>query len=293
MNSLQIQYFLSVAEHLNFTKAAQVLYTSQPSISKQIALLEKELGLQLFIRTKHYVQLTPAGTILYKEFGEISRQLHMALEKARQASLGVAGELSIGCLEVLNTNLFLPDAIRVFTRNYPNIKLSFESHSFKTLRKKLIHGELDIVFTLSFALADLTNIERHNIYNTRAHIVFPASHPLAGRWDLTLADFKDDCFIITSQEESPEGMDFVFNLCKKYGFIPRKVIESPTFESQVLYLESGLGIAVMDDSLRIYGNENLRFVEIKDEEAVVSINAVWKKDNLNPAVLLFTNQFTR
>jgi len=115
---------------------------------------------------------------------------------------------------------------------------------------------------------------------------------LANQENLTPGDFKDDCFIVTSQNESPEGVDFVVKLCNNHGFSPKKVIETPTFESQVLYLESGLGVSIMDHSLRIYGNSNIRFVEIKGEDAVVNVNAAWRKDNPNPAVALFISQFS-
>lgn len=290
MNSMQIQYFISVAEHLNFTKAAESLYTSQPSLSKQIALLEKEFELQLFVRTKQYVHLTPAGSILFKEFKEMSQRLDTILEKARHANLGIEGELNIGCLEVMNTNLFLPSIVNKFTQSYPNINLSFESYSFKALRDKLINDELDIGFTISFELVNTPNIQRHVVYQSNAHIVLPISHPLVNKENLTLMDFKDDSFIVTT--ESPAGIDFVVALCKKHGFSPKKLINSPTLESMVLYLELGHGVAIMDTSLRIFENTNLRFIKISGEDAILNVNAAWRTDNLNPSAILFINQLT-
>ena len=90
MNHRQIQYFLSVAKYLSFSKAAEAHYTSQPSISRQIALLERELGFQLFIRNKHNVQLTPSGWILFEEFGALYEKAAAAVEKARQMGISCA-----------------------------------------------------------------------------------------------------------------------------------------------------------------------------------------------------------
>jgi DNA-binding transcriptional LysR family regulator len=106
MNSLQIQYFLTVAQYLNFSKAAEHHYTSQPSVSRQIALLEKELGFELFFRTKHSVQLTPAGKIVYDEFSQLYQKAAAVLEKARQTSRGMDGNLNIGYLQEQTSVLF-------------------------------------------------------------------------------------------------------------------------------------------------------------------------------------------
>ena len=75
MTIFQIKCFLEVGKYLNFTKAAESLYTSQPSITKHILSLEKEVDLQLFIRTKHHVQFTPAGKMLYKESQNILKKV--------------------------------------------------------------------------------------------------------------------------------------------------------------------------------------------------------------------------
>jgi DNA-binding transcriptional LysR family regulator len=147
VNTQQIKYFAAVARHLNFTEAARSVHLSQPALSKQIALLESELGFNLFIRTSRSVRLTPAGVVLLKELEHISGLLEAAIENARAASTGKTGNLSVGCLEALDIREFLPDAIAAFIKKYPDIKLSLERKSFKALLDALYGGTLDIIFT--------------------------------------------------------------------------------------------------------------------------------------------------
>lgn len=87
MTSTQVQCFMSVAEQLNFSKAALELFMAQSSLSKNISNLETELGLKLFFRTKKSVSLTPAGAVLYEEFNKLMVQYNTAVEKAMSASL--------------------------------------------------------------------------------------------------------------------------------------------------------------------------------------------------------------
>lgn len=284
MNSLQIQYFLTVAQYLNFSKAAEHHYTSQPSVSRQIALLEKELGFELFFRTKHSVQLTPAGKIVYDEFSQLYQKAAAVLEKARQTSRGMDGNLNIGYLQETNIGIILP-FMKKFTQDYPRIDVSFAGYAFKDLREKLMSGALDIAFILSFEILNIPEIEQHVVFPSSAHVVIPGSHPLAMRDNLTLEDFKDDCFVVAPETHS--GMDFVLSQCMSQGFYPKKIIKSATSESIIMYVESGFGVAIMDASNRFYTDPKFRFVEIKGEKAKVSVNAAWRKNNDNPTIALF------
>ena len=136
---LQIEYFIAVARHLNFTEAAKSLYVSQPSLSKQIAILEDEIGIQLFFRTKRDVRLTAAGMVLLKEMGGVIEQIENAIEKSKKPDLGENSTLTIGCLDAMDMRTFLPTIIKKFKEKYPNVNLILERHSFKVLREKLIN----------------------------------------------------------------------------------------------------------------------------------------------------------
>jgi hypothetical protein len=119
---LQIEYFLAVSKYLNFTEAAKKIYVSQPSLSKQIAMIEQEIGVPLFLRTRRNVHLTPAGTVLFKELRGITVLIESSIEKARQPELGENSTITIGFLEAMDTGVFLTPMIKNFKKQHPGVE---------------------------------------------------------------------------------------------------------------------------------------------------------------------------
>lgn len=284
---LQIEYFLAVARHLNFTEAAKSLYVSQPSLSKQIAILENEIGIQLFFRTKRDVRLTAAGMVLFNETRGVIELIENSIEKCRKADLCENSTITIGCLDAMDTSAFLSSIIKKFREKYHSINIVLERHSFKVLREKFINGTLDVIFTLSFEIDDSLGIFSDVVYKGNGYIVMEASHPLVNKNNLTLEDFKDENFIMIKRDESPKGFDGIISLCKAHGFTPKIVKQLPNVESLILCVESGLGVALLDSNIRLYDNPNIKGVKIGED--FISYIMVWKKENMNTAVSLFTN----
>lgn len=284
---LQIEYFFAVARHLSFTEAAKGLYISQPSLSKQIAILESEIGVQLFLRTKRDVRLTPAGVVLLKELGGVIEHIESAIEKARQPDLGENSTVSIGCLETMNISGFLPLIIKRFKEKYASVNLVFERHTFKSLREKLVNEALDIIFTLSFESDDSLGILYNTVHKGNSYIVMEASNPLAMKEKVTIKDLKEEAFVIISRDESPNGFDAIISICRKNGFTPKIVKQLPNVESVLLCVEMGIGVALFDSKVRISNVDNLKVFKVEDD--FVNVIMAWKKENMNPGIPLFTN----
>lgn len=203
---LQIDSFLAVCKHLNFTEAAKSLYISQPSLSKQIAAFENEIGVQLFLRNKRAVRLTAAGAVLFKELGDITQQISDAIEKAREPNLGQEGTLVIGCLNGMDTDRFLPKILEDFTANHPKVNLIFERHSFKDLRERLLSGAIDIMFTLSFEMDETLDLEWEDLHDNRyEEYRYPHLRQPAELSSLGLLQYLDHLFSIEfySNHSSP------------------------------------------------------------------------------------------
>jgi len=284
---LQIEYFIAVARHLNFTKAAKSLYVSQPSLSKQIAILEDEIDVQLFFRTKRDVRLTAAGMVLLKEMGGVIEQIENAIEKSKKPDLGENSTVTIGCLDAMDMRTFLPTIIKKFKEKYPSVNLILERHSFKVLREKLINKTLDVIFTLSFELDDSLGILSDVVHRGNGYIVMDKSNSFSSKSDLTLKDIKDENFVIISRDESPKGFDGIISLCRKHGFTPKIVKQLPNIESLLLCVESGIGIALLDSNIRMHNSDNIKGFKIEDD--FIEVIMAWKKENMNTAIPLFTN----
>lgn len=291
MNTQQIKYVTAVARHLNFTEAARSVHLSQPALSKQIALLESELGFDLFVRTSRSVRLTPAGVVLLKELEHISGLLEAAIENARGASAGKTGSLSVGCLEAIDIREFLPDAMAAFIKGYPDIKLSLERKSFKALLDALYGGTLDIIFTYSFEVEGRSDLDRQTIVEMPGTIVLHENHPLADSEAVKPEDLKDDPLIIISENESPSGNRALMQFLSMNGFHPESIRQAPNLESILLYLELGVGYSVLSRYNRLYQNPSLRFIDLPNNPNI-GVVAAWKKDIQNSAVPLFMQGLT-
>ncbi|MDN5311624.1 MAG: hypothetical protein PWQ68_597 [Thermoanaerobacteraceae bacterium] len=292
MDLLQIRYFVAVAKHLSFTKAAKNLFTTQPTVSKQIASLEKELDVQLFIRSKQFVLLTPAGEIMYKEFREILKKIDLTLENVKNESHKLEGKLHLGLHGLLDINRLIPNFFKSFTAEFSNIDLVINSYSFKELRENLLNGNLDLIFTYFFEQAGNDMIQRIPLSRSNSKVYFSSQLPIASKEKLSLTDFRDECFIMLHDDESPLSGAYIKSLCKKYGFIPKKTILANTLENTLFYLESGLGVAVLGSSFRIGPSDKISSLEINDKDFMVGTDAIWRKDNQNPTLNIFVKKLS-
>ena len=154
----QIDYFLTVADVLSFTEAARILYISQPALSKQINVIETELGFPLFVRNKRHVVLTPEGISLHRDWKSLSQNMESSIYNAKLLRNHASGELYIGCSDTFDYSDVLPKLVRNFMSDYPQINVDASSHSFKTLRESLLADKMDIIFTPYFELDGLTDV---------------------------------------------------------------------------------------------------------------------------------------
>lgn len=282
-----MKYFVAVAEHLSFTKAAKAMFTTQPTISKQIASLERELGVQLFIRSNRNVVLTPPGKLLYEEFKELLKRVDQTFNKVKSYNIKRENKLLIGLHSLMDIHRLIPNFFKSFTDEFPNIELIIKSYSFKELRENLLEGNLDLVFTYFFEQAGNDIIDRIPISRCYSRLYFSSQLPFSTKKNLSLTDFQNECFIRLDDEESPISSTYIKHLCKKFGFKPKRIILANNLENIVFYVESGLGVTVLGSSFRIKQNNKISFLEIYDDEFIVGTDALWRKDNLNPTLKVF------
>ena len=292
MNLMRIKYFVEVAKWGSFSKAAQMLYVSQPNLSRQIALMEQEVGFDLFHRTGKTIQLTRAGEYLYGQFRDLPELTERAIAHAETISRREESSISIGVLEGQDVNAFLSGRINSLCEQEPNLLVELERNSFRNLRQGLDRGTYDVLFTLEFELAGRDDWDSVILFQQPGAIVLSRSHPLADRDDLTIEDFRNEPFVAISRENSPGGHDLLLKQCAECGFTPNIVRETATTESLFLCVEMGLGVAILDRNTRLERNTALRIIDIPGSRAA-GLVAVWRKDNRNPMVPALIQALTR
>mgnify|MGYP000302563586 CR=1 FL=1 len=289
MTMTQMKYFIMAAKCQNFTKAADKLFITQPALSRQIAAIEMELNMQLFVRNNRSVKLTPAAVVLLNEFENIYNDYNLAIAKAASSFEGMNGELNIGILEGAYVGDLFPDVLRHFAHFYPQGKLNLRNYCFNSLIEKLYSNELDVIITLHFDVAGRDKIRYSIIENTRDHVVVHKDHPLANEKHVRLSDFKDDTILMVSPEDSEMSSRLILAACKNCGFTP-KVKFASSLQEEMLWVEAGVGVCILDTRNSLYKNSTVRFLDV-DLISDPSLTLAWNADNYNPMKDIFRDNF--
>ncbi|MCI8993933.1 MAG: LysR family transcriptional regulator [Eubacterium sp.] len=295
MNTSQMKLFLTAAQHLNFTKAADQLEISQPTLSRQISNIESELNLMLFIRNGRELKLTPAGRALADTLSQVYHNYQNAVSQAQQIQRGLNGELRIGILHGTYVSDFMPEIVQYFQEKYSYVEISFIYDSFQSLQNKLYDNTLDISFTTQFNVINKEYLLYTYVEHTHDNLLMNRFHPLARRKNLSLADCKNETFILISEEDCPESSRLIIDACREQGFYP-KISFAPTLYDLMLNTEAGKGITILDTRNMLRLDPHIKSFPLLNMKWDPSLVAVWNQNNFNPAIPVFMarlNQFSK
>ncbi len=293
MTSQQLEIFISAARNLNFTRTAEECHTTQPTISRQISLLEEEWGFPLFIRTNREVRLTPEGTVMWKRVQDAMHLIDDGICQVMEHGAEISGTLKIGYLEAMDSDFFVMPTAVFFSKNYPNIEISLESRSFAELRDKLENGSLDLIFTLSFELANFADAAYGEYYPVSAGLTVSRSHPLAELDHIDPERFSREVFYLPYPEDSPHRTETLKKILRRMGIDCQRIRYAGNQESMLLQVRTGRGVGFLDTSVRsILNTDFYRFFEVPKEIAPLSVTYVWKRENYNPALALYISTLT-
>lgn len=289
MHIRQLEYFIAVAETLNFTKASQRFFISQTAVTQQIKALEKEMNVMLFLRNKRHVELTPAGKAFLTDAKEVVRHLTIAIAKSTSVSTGFIGTLKIGIVKDY-MDVDLVDYIKLFYKEYPNISFIFVRNNVGYLYDSLLNGNLDIVFNVKFNLEKYSQIQYRTFKKAPLLAILPPSHPLAHKISLTRSDLKEEAFILIGTEENNFGeKDSILKGFLESGYLPNNRQYVEDVETILIMVASNMGIALVPSYALPLQNFAGRIISVPilgDEERVEIISA-WDKSNNNPSLTKF------
>ncbi len=245
MKLQQLRYIWEVAHHdLNVSATAQSLYTSQPGISKQIRLLEDELGVEVFARSgKHLTRVTPAGEALLRTAGEILRKVDAIKQVAQEFSDEKLGTLSIATTHT-QARYALPPVISKFMSKYPDVSLHMHQGTPMQISELAADGTVD--FAIATEALDLfSDLVMMPCYNWNRCILVPKDHPLTQISKLELEDVAAHpivtyVFGFTGRSKLDEAF---FN----QGLVPRVVFTAADADVIKTYVRLGLGIGIIAD----------------------------------------------
>ena len=248
MELQQLKYFQTVARLGHMTKAAEVLYISQPSLSRSIARLEQELGAPLFDRQGRHIRLNQFGQVLLRRVDFAFEDL----ERARREIADLVGpEQGVVTLSVLRSNgvHLLPPLFSAFRRTYPRIRFQLfqeaRDATFSILRQ-IEEGEIDLCLCPPLSEEPL-RVEWQPILTEKLALAVPQAHQLARRNRIQLAEAASEAFLCLHA-----GTSFRFltdAICQQAGFKPDVVMEVEDFTTAWELVAAGIGVALIPSQL--------------------------------------------
>ena len=275
---LSIEYFLKVAETLNFTVAARELYISQPALSKQIKQLEEEIGVRLFRRDTKQVELTAGGRILYEEWSKMVKNSENAILAAKTIEEKQVRKIRVGIAEFNGLIDIIAPILEKFSDMDNNIEVIYEVHGFSQLRRMLEKDEVDLIFSLNTELPiGRKKLCVQPLIDMQLCIILPQKHHLTDRETLDVEDLMDETILMFSEQYSEAARKSVEMHFAKKGLNIQKIQEFPNVRSLELALTNGNGVTL---GYRAFFSDaqKFKYYPIADEIGIHQLVLAWDED---------------
>jgi len=276
MELRHLRYFKAVAEELNFTRAASRLRVAQSAISSQIQDLEGELGVVLLERSRRRVRLTAAGQAFVEAAERILRSVEDASHQARRIGHGEYGTLAVGFIGA-QSHEWMPRVLKRFRAKFPEVKVTLtELHPSQQL-EALFARTLDVGLVGPIAGKPPAGLCLECFSEERPFVALPNDHRFARLPEVSLAQLKNEPFILTSEKNSPNYRSLIARMCERAGFTPRVVQEVDRARTGVQYVAAGFGISIFAEHISRLPTPGVRFVPLSAPVQKLRYGIAWRK----------------
>jgi LysR family transcriptional regulator, benzoate and cis,cis-muconate-responsive activator of ben and cat genes len=275
MEIRQLRYFVTVADEGSFTGAARRLHVSQPPISRQISLLERELGVMLFERVRPRVRLTDAGRAFYRQARAALGSVESAAVAARRASEGEVGKISLGLGGLVA--YLLPEVVARFRARHRAVELVLHPLNLAEQYEAVLNDVID--FGLVVLPIENEGIVTELFRREPLMAVLPPSHPLCAQPRLHVEDLAPHEFVLFPWARGYGFGRLVMRVCSRAGFVPRVVQEAWPTESILGMVGAGVGISILPAMAQRQQVANVEYRPLSERFAAADIAMAWKRTN--------------
>jgi len=273
MELAQLRYFLAVARHLSFTRAAEALPLSQPSLTNQIRKLERELGVELFVRTTRRVRLTPAG----EDFVTAARQILNLVETAELEMHEFGGlrrgRVLLGTIPTVGA-FSLPPLLADFRRHFPGVDLALQEEGSDVLLQLLLDEAIDLAIVTAGEPHPTGALERRCLVVDEMVVLLPPGHGLSSRRSVALADLAGEQFVLFKPGYGLRRV--VVDACVAAGFQPSIAFETSQRETVYGMVQEGLGITLLPRSGIHRADYTWQLVPLSTPRVQREVSLAWK-----------------
>lgn len=284
MTITQLQYVLAVAEHKNFTLAAEKCFVTQPTLSMQIQKVEEELKIQIFDRSKKPIQLTDIGQKIVNQAKNIVNEADRMQDIVEQQKGFIGGEFRIGIIPTIMPTL-LPMFLNNFIKKFPKVKLIIEELNTDEIIIKLKNGNLDA----AIAATPLTEEKLKEIvlYYEPFVAYIPEKHRIADKKEIEVSDLNLDEILLL--QDGHCFRDGILNLCKNQDIISANnfQIQSGSFETLIKLADEGLGLTLLPylHTLDLNEKDKLKLKHFIDPKPAREVSLIFPKTELKIQII--------
>lgn len=281
MELRHLNYFLAVAEELNFTRAAARLHIAQPPLSVQIRQLEEEIGAPLLSRTSRRVVLTEAGEAFLEDARRIVGMAERAVARAHEIGTGRRGSLRLGSVYSA-IYAVVPQLLGLFGKFYPDVAVELSELTVEQQIEALNQCAIDVGILRSPVMD--VRIETRLLFREGIVALVPRNHPLASRGTIALSELSGLPFILSGIGLHSSFRQHVLGLCDSLGVFLDITREVAEIHSIISLVGAGLGVALAPSSVRRIKVDHVTYLDISDPSPPIEVSLAWLKDAKPPAL---------
>lgn len=275
----QIGMFITVAESLSFSEAADKLFIDQSVVSRWMQRLEKNLGTQLFSRYNKGVVLTSDGIALYDELKPIYNKLSNSLDLFRMKNKNSEYVFKIGCLDDEEVLSVFNESVFQFTKLYPNVQLKMELYSFDELRRDFINEDLEYAVSYYMGFGEYKDTHYKILKERPSYIILSKDSKAIKGGALHAEELNDDILYLIAPPEVNTAEEYILGLCKQHGFTPKKIKYMPNILSIEIEIKNNRGFTIGTDIFMKRFPKDMRMFRISGKTLSESIALFWHKRN--------------
>lgn len=284
MTITQLKYALAIAEHKNFTKAAEKCFVTQPTLSTQIQKLEDELDITIFDRGKKPIELTEVGRKIVIQARNIVNEADRIQDIVDQQKGFIGGEFRLGIIPTIMPTL-LPMFLKNFIKKYPKIKLKIEEHTTEEILTRINDGHLDAAIAATPLESD--SIKERVLYYEPFVAYVPNNHRLKDKKTLEVADLDIEDMLLL--EDGHCFRDGVINLCKTFKdqIDENFQLESGSIETLIKLADEGMGMTLLPYLHTLDVQEKLRsnLIHFKEPSPAREVSIIYHKSELKMQII--------
>ncbi len=292
MELRHLRYFVAVAEHLNYRKAAEHLRVAQPALSSQIQDLEQDVGVRLFDRNTGGVRLTDAGAAFLDEARLILAHAQQAVTIAREAAKGQRGRLAIGYFAPIFMGL-MPASLKAFRDRFPDVEVSLLEMPIMEQLEALEANTIQIAFAIDGVVALPPHVRSIPVAQSAIKVVIGRTHRLARAKKIGLEDLEREpllCFSPRKGLASVHG-EIMRRTFAARGLKIKSLRQIDGVESFRAMLESGFGLSLIAESGSLSHSRELLMKPLKEAgpDLVLNLTALWRDEQTSQLTTNFIN----